>query len=93
MGGIPEYLAVQVLTKIASDPRLVGRIVEELGAMPNIPSETLGGTVFWQDLANVQGWKLQKNWVFGNCRILDPEDIRRAWGGETALRKVFEVLL
>ena len=56
-------------------------------SMPNIPFPTLGGHVFWTELANVKGWRLQRNDITRHCRILDPDDIRRAWGGEDALLK------
>ena len=45
----------------------------------NLPMPTAGGTVFW-DSCQVNGWKLQENTVFGNWRILDPDDVRQAWG-------------
>jgi len=45
----------------------------------NLPMPTAGGTVFW-DSWRVNGWKLQENTVFGNWRILDPDDVRQAWG-------------
>jgi hypothetical protein len=53
---------------------------------------TMGGHIFWTEIANVNGWRLQRNKVFGNCRILDPDDVRRAWGGENAMLKAFETL-
>lgn len=92
MMGIPEQLALKVLIGIAQDPEMIGRLLEQLGSMPNIPTSTMGGAVFWTDILDVDGWRLQKNWVFGNCRILDPTDVRRAWGGETAMLKAFESL-
>lgn len=61
-------------------------------AMPNIPFPTMGGHVFWNELANVNGWRLQKNMVTGHCRILDPDDVRRAWGGEDALTEALRQL-
>lgn len=61
-------------------------------SMPNVPFPTMGGHVFWNELANVNGWKLQKNMVTGHCRILDPDDIRRAWGGEEAMLKALTQL-
>lgn len=45
----------------------------------NLPIPTAGGSVFW-DSYRVNGWKLQENTVFGNWRILDPGDVRQAWG-------------
>lgn len=61
-------------------------------SLPNIPFPTMGGHVLWNELANVNGWKLQKNMVTGHCRILDPDDIRRAWGGEEAMLKALKEL-
>lgn len=61
-------------------------------SMPNIPLKTMGGNVFWNELANVNGWRLQKNMVWGTCRILDPDNVRRAWGGEEAMLKALKQL-
>ena len=61
-------------------------------SMPNFQIPTMGGHVFWNELANVNGWRLQKNMFTGHCRILDPDDVRRAWGGEDALTKALRQL-
>lgn len=86
---IPELLAIQVLTRLSEDPQAIGRLLEQLGELPNIPMPTMGGHIFWMNIANVGGWRLQRNNVFGNCRILDPDDVRRAWGGESAMIRAF----
>lgn len=77
---------------VASNPRILGEVLENLGMMPNIEMGTMGGEVFWDDLASYQGWRVQKNSIFGNCRILDPNNVRKAWGGESAIRKAFEII-
>lgn len=92
MLGISEQLAIRVLTRIAQDPQIIGRLLEQMNSMPNLPTKTMGGAVFWTNVADINGWRLQRNLVFGNCRILDPNDVRRAWGGETAMLKAFENL-
>ena len=90
---IPETIIIRGLTKIATDPQAIGRFLNNLdSAMPNIETLTMGGEVFWNDLVNVSGWRLQKNKIFGNCRILDPNNIRKAWGGEKAMLKAFQKL-
>ncbi len=61
-------------------------------SMPNIPFPTMGGKVFWNELAECDGWRLQKNMLTGHCRILNPDDIRVAWGGEDALMRLFQRL-
>lgn len=45
----------------------------------NLPFPTAGGKVCW-DTVECNGWKLQTNVFFGNWRILDRNNIRRAWG-------------
>ena len=72
-----------------------GDIVDLLrrASLPNIPAPTMGGQVFWNDLAECNNWRLQKNMITHHCRILDPQDIRRAWGGDEAMEKLFGKLL
>jgi|GEM_PF-4676303 len=36
MIAIPTQLAITVLTQLAQDPQMIGRLLEELGSMPNI---------------------------------------------------------
>ncbi len=68
-----------------------GEIVEILqkASLPNIPVTTMGGKVFWNELAECNGWRLQKNMITHHCRILDPQNVRRAWGGDEAMAKLF----
>lgn len=46
----------------------------------NIPMPTLGGRQFWADCQFFRGWRIQKHVYSGHYRLLDPSDIRRAWG-------------
>lgn len=68
-------------------------IVEGLPLLPNIVFPTLGGKFFWNDLMEVNGWRVQKNTITGHCRILDAENKRRAWGGEKTIMLFFDRLL
>lgn len=47
---------------------------------PNIPLPTLGGRQFWGDVVHFRGWRIQQNVFTGHYRLLDPRDVRRAWG-------------
>ena len=62
---------------------------KNLPLMPNIELPTLGGHFFWNNLAEVNGWRVQQNIFTGHCRVLDPDDIRRAWGGEEGIMDFF----
>lgn len=88
-----ETLVTRALTKLATDPQAIGRFLNCLDSpMPNIETMTMGGEAFWHTVDNVNGWRLQKNKVFGNCRIIDPNNVRKAWGGEKAILKAFQKL-
>lgn len=78
---------VALFTKFAADPKNIGRICDIVGEMPNIEFPTMGGLLFWDTLAEVAGYKLQKNKLTGHCRILDSDDTRIAWGSESELAK------
>ena len=54
--------------------------LKRVGTLPNIPFPTLGGKVFWNNIAEKDGWKVQKNMFTSHCRVLDPNDVRVAWG-------------
>lgn len=91
---LSEILITRALTKIATDPQAIGRIINCLdSSMPNIETLTMGGEIFWHTIANVDGWRLQRNKVFGNCRIIDPNNLRKAWGGEKAMLQAFKNIL
>ena len=50
------------------------------GGRFNLPMPTLGGRQFWADCQYFRGWRIQKHVYSGHYRLLDPSDIRRAWG-------------
>jgi len=68
-----------------------GKIINAT-SMPNIPFPTFGGPIWWNELAEYKGWRLQQNMITHHCRILDPHNIRRAWGGKDAMKELFEEL-
>lgn len=46
----------------------------------NLPIKTTGGTQVWTDHAFREGYRIQKNALTGHFRLLDGENVRRAWG-------------
>src|SRR5690349_18171564 len=56
----------------------------------NLPLPTLGGEQFWSDELVYQGWRIQQNVLTQHYRLLDPLDIRRAWGTDAQCRAAFE---
>lgn len=48
----------------------------------NISFPTLVGDVFWEEIDNHNGYKLQKNSLSQHCRILDIDNFRISYGSE-----------
>lgn len=48
--------------------------------------------IFWITIAEDFGWRLQQNKLTGHCRILDPQNIRKAWGSKKAMNKALKSL-
>lgn len=46
----------------------------------NVRTKTLGGRTFWGDVAFYSGWRIQKNVFTKHYRLIDPKDVRHAWG-------------
>ena len=57
--------------------------------LPNLRMPTMGGTFFWEDVAEIQGWRLQKNTLTGHWRLLDPDNFRCAWGTNAKMVDIF----
>ena len=88
-------IAKGALKVIANNPEIIANypeLIKDLD-MPNIATKTMGGKVWWRDLVSLNGWRIQQNLVTKHCRILDPDDVRRAWGGEDAMMNLFKKIL
>ncbi len=48
--------------------------------MPNWKMATMGGKQFWTDRQWLYGWRIQRNALTGHFRLLDPSNVRHAWG-------------
>jgi pimeloyl-ACP methyl ester carboxylesterase len=46
----------------------------------NMKTKTLGGRQFWGDVAYYRGWRIQHCTLDGHYRVIDPQDVRHAWG-------------
>lgn len=82
-----------------SDMSAIVRIIEEnpnllseIGDCPNVEFPTVGGKLFWKDKRNVNGWKLQYNYLTGLSRIIDENNIRKAWGSPNIMEEKFKRL-
>ncbi len=46
----------------------------------NVDIATLGGKVWWNEIETCNGWKLQQNKISQHYRILNPDNVRKAFG-------------
>ena len=46
----------------------------------NLPTYTFGGTEVWGDELFYGKWRIQRNVLTNHCRLLDPDNLRHAWG-------------
>ena len=81
------------LITLVANPQVIGKFCEYIGSMPNVESSTMGGKVFQDTITSHEGWRLQKNKLTGHCRLLDPNDVRKAWGSFSAMSDAFEWLI
>ena len=54
---------------------------------------TGGGKVWWENAAEYNGWRVQKHHITQHFRVLNPENIRIAWGIEKDIVKAFEDMI
>lgn len=64
----------------------------EIGDCPNLEMPTMGGETFWKEKDRRNGWKLQKNYITQLSRILNPDNIRKAWGTNQVMEEKFKRL-
>jgi len=86
---------ISVLAAISTTPTLIKQlnaILDSEISLPNLPTPTMGGQMVWDTLAEANGWRLQQNELTKHCRILDPDDVRRAWGTRKGMEKALEIL-
>jgi hypothetical protein len=55
--------------------------------LPSLALSTLGGEQFWSDELVYGAWRVQRNVLTGHCRLLDANDVRRAWGTDQQCRE------
>lgn len=48
----------------------------------NIETKVTDGGVWWENVRQKKGWKLQKHVLTGHFRIISPNKIRKAWGAD-----------
>ena len=72
------FIGLMLLVRLAS---VSGRLAaQEPGGPVRVPMPTMGGKQFWADELFFHQWRIQRNAFDGHYRLLDPKDLRHAWG-------------
>jgi pimeloyl-ACP methyl ester carboxylesterase len=58
----------------------------------NVPLKTAGGTQLWTDHVWRNGYRIQRNALTSHWRLIDPKDVRRAWGSREHCLKTLDEL-
>lgn len=88
--------AVQVVPNVgleaaSAQPQITPNIDEEQVEVKdkakhwNLSLPTFGGKQFWTDYRWWQGWRVQYNSTLDHWRLLDPNSVRKSWGGRQAM--------
>ena len=83
----------EILEELSSGSELseeLRRIIASRTSMPNIPFPTMGGLIFWNNIAECNGWKIQQNMITQHARIIDADDVRIAWGTLDEMKDLLE---
>ena len=70
------------LPRLDAAPPEMPETAAELGTGQHelVPMPTLGGKQFWADELLFHQWRIQRNAVTGQCRLIDPDNLRHASG-------------
>jgi pimeloyl-ACP methyl ester carboxylesterase len=60
------------------------QVADDERSFLNLQTPTLGGKQLWTDFQWRNGWRIQQNVLTKHWRLLDPNNIRHAWGTRAA---------
>ena len=87
-----QKLAVGMLTAVSLAVATPNAAAMAQERFTSLPLPTLGGKQLWRDVFLHAEWRIQENVLTGHFRLLDPRDLRHAWGSFEDCRRQFETL-
>ena len=84
-----ELFYIDYLRRLLCGEAASGAVMVPQG-LPTVEGKVTDAGLWWDTLAETNGWKLQRNKVTGHGRIIDPGKVRRAWGSVEEMEKSFE---
>ena len=80
-----------LLAEVATAVKTVNEGLQEEIALPNTPRKVTDWFV-WNTIKECNGWRIQQNTFTRHCRLVDPDDWRRAWGTKNGMMAVWKEL-
>ena len=84
-----EFFYIEYLRRLLSGEEASGEVMVPQ-ALPTVEGEVMDSGLWWDTLAETNGWKLQRNKVTGHGRIINPQKVRKAWGTVEEMALSFE---
>ena len=84
-----EFFYIEYLRRLLSGEEASGEVMVQQ-ALPTVEGEVMDSGLWWDTLAETNGWKLQRNKVTGHGRIINPQKVRKAWGTVEDMALSFE---
>ena len=84
-----ELFYIEYLRRILGGEEASGEVMVPQ-ALPTVEGEGMDSGLWWDTLAETNGWKLQRNKVTGHGRIINPQKVRKAWGTVEDMTRSFE---
>ena len=84
-----EFFYIEYLRRLLSGEEASGEVMVPQ-SMPTVEGEVMDSGLWWDTLAETNGWKLQRNKVTGHGRIINPQKVRKAWGTVEDMTRSFE---
>ena len=79
--------ALEALGNLPGAIDIVNEILNKVIFLPNVPFQVAVDMPYWDTINECNGWRLQQNEFTRHCRLVDPNNIRRAWGTKNAMIK------
>lgn len=82
--------AVKSFDKLPDAVRVINEVLNEEIFLPNTPFPVAVNMPYWDTISECNGWRLQQNEFTRHCRLVDPDNVRRAWGTKNAMIKALK---
>jgi pimeloyl-ACP methyl ester carboxylesterase len=87
------FVVLVMMLSVANARQLFGQ--DELISMnnhrlPNLDLPTMGGSQFWTDHIWRRSWRIQQNVQTKHWRLIDGDNVRRAWGSRAACEEALQ---